>query len=116
MRLCHCGSMVPEAHSARSAVAAREAAFRRVRRLTGAVVAGAAVLTGLFASLAAGSTPPRKAVAPAPSRSLSVRRAVTAPAPPLISSQSAAAAAATPVQAPSSAPASAAPVVVSGGS
>ena len=107
--------MVPEAHSARSAVAAREAASRRVRRLTGAVVAGAAVLTGLFAALAAGSTPARKAVVPASPRVLSVRRAVTAPAPPLISSQSAAAAA-TPVQSPSSAPASAAPVVVSGGS
>ncbi len=113
MSLCDPQRMAFDEHAVRGAVAARDAASARVRRLTRAAIAGAAVLTGLFAAMAAGSTPARKTVVHAPVRASPVRRAVTAPAPPLVSAQEAPT---PPVAAPGSAPADAAPVVVSGGS
>jgi hypothetical protein len=99
----------------------RDAALRRLQRLTALAVAAATALAGIFAGLAAGSVPGRKA-APAMARSggslrlpqaaPTVRRhrarAHVAPAAP---------APVTPAPPPAvPAPTQAAPVVVSGGS
>jgi hypothetical protein len=106
-------------HSIRRAVLERDAALRRLRRLTGGLIAGAVALTGVFTGVAASSTHPRKLVrAGAHPR---VRRAVsTPPLPPLPAAPESASAPppapvpAPPAQAPT--PAQAPPVVVSGGS
>jgi len=115
--------MAQEQSAVREAAAARDLASSRVRRLTGVAVAAAATLTGIFAALAAGSTPAKKpGVVPRAPRSTVAKGPVAAPVPSLVSAQAGtgappAAAASTPsVQAPSAAPAAAAPVVVSGGS
>jgi hypothetical protein len=93
----------------------RDAAARRLRRITTAAAAGAGVLALVFAGLAAKAFPGRTAHAatkPAP------RRSAVAPvqtAPPVVSAGSSAPAPS--ASAPSSpAPASAPPAVVSGGS
>jgi len=107
------------AHSTQRAVLARDAALRRLRRLTGGMIAGAVALTGIFAGVAASSTHPRKLVrAGARPR---VRRAVSTPplppvpaAPASASAPPPAATPAPPAQAPT--PVQAPPVVVSGGS
>jgi len=104
------------------AVAARGAAMRRVRRVTGAAVAITAALAGIFTALAAGSTHPRRAVQPGPSTPpVRVPRLgpVVAPAPPLVGVREAAPAPPPSSSAPSPVPTpvpSSTPVVVSGGS
>ena len=112
--------MAQDPQAIRRAAAARDLASVRVRRLTGLAVAGAAALTGIFAALAAGSTPPKKApVLSQPARGAAKEPAgpVQAPAPPLVSARGESPASpAPPTQAPAPAPATAAPVVVSGGS
>lgn len=101
------------------AVAARSAAVRRVRRLTGVAIGVAAALAGVFTALAAGSTHHRRATVLDPKTSTSRKlAAVVAPAPPLVGLRDAAPpppASSAPAPAPAPAPA-APPVVVSGGS
>jgi hypothetical protein len=101
----------------RQAVAARNAALRRVRRATGAATGAAAALAGIFTALAAGSTHHRHApVVSAPSSRFSAPAAVVAPAAPLVAVHaSAPPPPPTPSPAPVPAP-SVTPVVVSGGS
>lgn len=117
-----------EAHTDGQRIAARDALAARIRTLTGSVLAVSAVLSGLFAGIAAASAPghklPGKASALRP-RSPSRRTTAAAagrstaipplPAPPGPRKQSAA-----PPSAPAPAPApsttQAPPVVVSGGS
>jgi hypothetical protein len=103
------------ADDVKRAVAARDAAARRVRRVTAAVAVAGLGATVAFTSLAAGSTKFRK-VEPrtrASVRGQSLPR-VTAPAPPLVGVGGTAPAPRAPTQAPSAVPQ--APVVVSGGS
>jgi hypothetical protein len=91
----------------------RNRASARVRRLTAATVAGAAVLTAAFAGLAAGSTHTAKKIV----KRVVARPAqspVTAPKPQLVPSGSTVTPAAP--QAPVVTPSTAAPVVVGGGS
>jgi hypothetical protein len=116
-------------HSPEGAALVRDAALRRLRRLTGGMIAAAVALSGVFAGVAASSTHARKVVR-SPRH---VFRSVTTPAlppTPLAPAQAVrpssdegsssssptpqSAAPAPPAQAP--APASAPPVVVSGGS
>src|SRR5438105_3558381 len=113
-------------HSPERAALVRDAALRRLRRLTGGMIAAAAALSAVFAGVAASSTHPRKVVR----STRRVFRSATMPAlPPAPSAPAQAvspssdegspsspqpAAPAPPAQAP--APASAPPVVVSGGS
>ncbi len=109
------------------AVAARNAAFSRVRLATGITVGVGAALTAAFSALAAGSTHLKKTVATKATTTTTTAATkpkaappVTAPAPPLVSVQSDnPSPTAPPAQAPASptpaAPASP-PVVVSGGS
>lgn len=108
----------------RKAVAARDAAFARVRRTTVGVVAVGAALTAALTALAASSTHFAKAtrvvhrvVRRAPAHK-TAPKPVVAPAPPLVGNGSTAATPppAAPSQAQAPAPAPAAPVVVSGGS
>ncbi len=103
------------------AIGAREAARSRFRRATGAAIAGSVALGGIFAALAAGSTHPKKAGAPAAS-TRKIAALTSAPAAPLVAVESAgsASSSSTPAE---SAPATAAPtqsyeppVVSSGGS
>jgi hypothetical protein len=101
------------------AVADRGAAMRRVRRVTGALVATTAALAGIFTALAAGSTPhPRRATPPATQAPAPREATVVAPAPPLVGLRQAAPAPppASQTPAPAPTPAAAPPVVVSGGS
>ena len=65
-------------HSTQRAVLARDAALRRLRRLTGALIAGAVALSGVFAGVAASSTHHEEGGrSPAPARH-SIRRDDTA--------------------------------------
>ena len=106
------------------AIAARDAAFARIRLATGVSVAAGVALTGAFAALAAGATHLRKTVvtthvSPPPTRTKHAQAPVSAPAPPLVSAGGSSAE--TPPPAPSTsysapAPTPASPVVVSGGS
>src|SRR5205807_5458936 len=113
-------------HSPERAALVRDAALRRLRRLTGGVIAAAVALSGVFAGIAASSTHAKKVVR-SPGRTL--RSATTPALPPAPSAPAQAvpptsgegspsapqpATPAPPAQAP--APASAPPVVVSGGS
>ena len=68
-------------HSSARAVLARDAALRRLRRLTGGAIAVAVALSGVFAGVAAGSTHTKKAV-PAGQREVRSARATTPPLPP----------------------------------
>jgi len=106
---------------------ARDAALRRLRRLTAATVAGATALAGVFAGLAASSLPGRKGggVALRPPISLRLPQAHRVMRPARKTAHATAAAAATPAPSPAAAPAPppaapaptpAPPVVVSGGS
>lgn len=100
------------------ALGRRNAGTARVRWSTWVILAGAVVLTALFAVAAAASTHTRRVV----TQLVHTRRrlpAVTAPAPPLVAAHAAAPAppaASQQAPAPTPAPAPAAPVVVSGGS
>ncbi len=108
------------------AIAARDAAFARIRLVTGVAVAAGVALTGAFAALAAGATHLRKTVvttthvAPRPKPAKHTQAPVSAPAPPLVSAGGSAsetpppAAPSTSYSAPTPTPAP--PVVVSGGS
>jgi hypothetical protein len=107
------------------AIAARDAAFARIRLVTGVAVAAGVALTGAFAALAAGATHLRKTVvtthvAPPPTHTKHTQPPVSAPAPPLVSAGGSASE--TPPPAPPSTsysaptPTPAPPVVVSGGS
>jgi hypothetical protein len=109
----------PDSRSER--VRARDAARRRLRRLTFAAVAGATALVGLFAGIAAKAVPGRKTVT-TPTKAATTSRTATipaAPAPivPVEGGDSGAAAPSAPA-APSQAPVQSAapPVVSSGGS
>ena len=100
------------------AARARDAALGRLRHVTVALTAGAAILTGVFAGIGAASVPGRKVARVAPKlhrhpRSRPRRTEVPAPAPPLPAS-SAAEVPAPPATAPTAT--GAPPVVVSGGS
>ena len=113
--------MTREAPQLRPAIAARDAAQRRVRVSTGAALVAAAVLTGAFTALAAASTHAKKIV-----RRLEVRRPVAhrlapvvAPAPRLVELGGASTApppASSPAPSPAPVPTTEPPVVVSGGS
>ena len=113
--------MAPDQHDVRRAVAIRNLAERRVRRITYAAVAGATALTGIFAGLAAASThSARRIVRPG------VAGRVIAPEPTLVPDEQASQdehadredpqASQTQVQPPVAAPPSSPPVVSSGGS
>jgi hypothetical protein len=107
-----------EAQTARQRIAARDALAARTRKLTGVALTASAVLSGVFAGLAAASAPGHKLLAGAGPKGQHVTasaRASTAipplPAPPgpgNLSAAPPAAAAPSATQAP--------PVVVSGGS
>jgi hypothetical protein len=111
--------MTQDTSQARPAIAAREAATRRVRVSTGVALVAAAALTGAFTALAAASTHAKKIV-----RRVETRRPVThrlapvvAPAPPLVQLGGASTTPpATPAPSAAPVPATAPPVVVSGGS
>ena len=98
------------------AIARREAASGRVRRLTGAALAAAAALTGVFTTVAAGSTHARKLVSRSERHRVVSRPGVhvTAPPPPLVAIQQQPTAP-PPAVAPAPAP-DVTPVVTSGGS
>lgn len=102
----------------RRAIAARDGASTRVRLLTGGALAGATLLTGLFAALAAGSTHARKTVTHVTRVNPAAARTgrVVAPDPPVVAANQSPAAPAPPAQAPSSVPNTQPAVVVSGGS
>ena len=106
---------------------ARDAALRRLRRLTAAAAAGATALAGVFASLAASSLPGRKGGGVALRTPISLRlpQAHRAVRPARKTAHTKSAAAATPVPSSTASPAPppappaptpAPPVVVSGGS
>ena len=107
----------------RAAVGARDAAARRLRRVTGGAIALTVALGGLFVTFAAGSTHTRKAVSGAAASTATAPVIVhNAPAPPLVSAQGPATPASAPQSSQSSPPPAAPtpsyspPVVVSGGS
>lgn len=100
---------------------ARDAALRRLRRVTQIAIAATVAAAGAFAALAAGSTQTKKTIQRAPVRKVRATVLIQAPAPPLVAAQHASAsqspapaAPAPPVSAP--APSYSPPVVVSGGS
>jgi hypothetical protein len=109
--------MSRQEHDVRRAVALRDLAERRVRRITVAAIAGATALTGAFAGLAAASThlgkhgvrhdSPRSVTAPTPTL---VPNGVGSEAEPSEQQQQ------QQVQPPAAAPPSLPPVVSSGGS
>jgi len=105
--------MSPHDHDVRRAVALRDLAERRVRRITVAAIAGATALTGVFAGLAAASTHHAKRGVRHDSP-----RSVTAPTPTLVpnGNEQQAAPPQPQVQPPAVAPPSLPPVVSSGGS
>lgn len=101
--------------------AARDAALRRLRRLTQVSIALAVALGSVFAALAAGSTHAKKTVVVRPVRKIRALATMQAPAPPLVAAanetsagSTAPAAPAPPASAP--VPSYSPPVVVSGGS
>jgi hypothetical protein len=100
------------------AVAVRNAAFGRVRTVTGVAVAVGAALTAAFTALAASSTHLRRTMQRPRTRAATQTGPVTAPAPPLVSAQSSTPTPATPPAASPSPPAASPnpPVVASGGS
>lgn len=99
----------------RRAVLARDAAARRLRRVTRVTAGGTLALGGIFAALAAGSTHVKKTLVPNLTGETSTSTAVrSAPAAPLVPAQSDEASPAPPAAAPT--PASTPPVAVSGGS
>lgn len=104
--------------STERAALARDAALRRLRRLTGALIAGAMALSGVFAGVAASSTHTPKKTVRRPQRE--TRSVVTTPplppepSAPESAAPSQSAAPAPPAEAP--APTPEPPVVVSGGS
>lgn len=107
--------MSPEEHDVRRAVALRDMAERRVRRITVVAIAGATALTGIFAGLAAASThSAKRGVRHDPTRS------VTAPTPTLVPNGASPQEGQSPqqqqVQPPVAVPPSLPPVVSSGGS
>jgi hypothetical protein len=91
------------------ATLARDAALRRLRRLTGVLIGGAVALSGLFAGVAASSTHTPKAVPPPRPETRSVTR--TPPLPP----EPSAPASATPTPPPQAPAATQQPPVVSSG-
>lgn len=104
--------MAPEL---RRAVASRDSAFTRTRRVTAGAIAVGAALTAAFTALAAGSTHLRKAVVHRVRVRTPAAKPVTAPVPPLVAAHEAAPpppSSPGPQQLPQSVP----PVVVSGGS
>lgn len=107
----------------RAAAGARDAAARRLRRVTGGAIALTVALGGLFVTFAAGSTHTRKAATGAAAGTATAPVVIrNAPAPPLVSAQGAATPASAPQPSQSSPPPAAPvqsyapPVVVSGGS
>jgi hypothetical protein len=107
----------------RAAVGARDAAARRLRRVTGGAIALTVALGGIFVSFAAGSTHTKKTLVTRAAESTSAPTIIrNAPAPPLVSAQGAATPASAPQPSQSSPPPAAPaptyspPVVVSGGS
>jgi hypothetical protein len=100
----------------RRAIADRNAAVRRVRRATGAVIVAGAALTAALGAVAGTSTHFRKTVARRAPATTVQTAPVVAPAPPIVAAH--AQSTATPPASSSSTPAAtqAAPVVVSGGS
>lgn len=108
--------MKAQVESSRQAALARDAATRRLRRMTQISVAVVVALAGGFATLAAGSTPAKKAGGRVQAvRASSSAALVQAPAPPLVGLQGSAPTAPAP---PANAPATSyqPPAVVSGGS
>jgi hypothetical protein len=122
--ICACDlAGMKSASEVRHASLARDAAARRLRRVTQLAVAVMVALGGAFTALAAGSTHARKTVVRAPLRHAAAVVVAQAPAPPLVTAQSsapdsssaqAAAAPAPPAAAP--VPSYSPPVAVSGGS
>ena len=113
--------MTRETRPVGPAIAAREAAARRVRVSTGVALVAAAALTGAFTALAAASTHAKKVVRRIEVRRPAVHRLppVVAPAPRLVQLGGASAApppASSPAPAPAPVETTAPPVVVSGGS
>ncbi len=116
-----------EAPGVRQRVAVRDALAARTRRLTGAALAVSAVLSGVFAGIAAASAPGHK-LQPATTAQLtpnakrsqgtaSGRTSTTIPSlPPPPGPGNLGAAPPAPTSAPAPAPTQAPPVVVSGGS
>jgi hypothetical protein len=101
-------------HDLQRAVAARSRGVRRVRLVTGALIAGGVALTAALTGLAGASTHLRKTIVRRPAAATTTT-SVTAPAPPIVAirsqpTQTPPAATPAPVQA------TAPPVVVSGGS
>jgi hypothetical protein len=95
--------------STQRAVLARDAALRRLRRLTGGLIAGAVALSAVFAGVAASSTHSKKVAQKTQGEAPSVTTT-----PPLPPAPAAPASAAPTTQAP--VPTQAPPVAVSGGS
>jgi hypothetical protein len=100
---------------------ARDAALRRLRRVTRIAIAVMVSAAGAFAALAAGSTQTKKTVLRPTARKARASVLIQAPAPPLVAAQPESApqspaptAPAPPVSVP--APSYSPPVVVSGGS
>ncbi|TMK68648.1 MAG: hypothetical protein E6G50_14925 [Actinobacteria bacterium] len=108
---------MPRDPSQHQATRARDAGLARLQRLTGAAIAGAVVLSGVFAGIAASSTHPRKVMRRGRARE-AVQKAGPIPALPPTRAPSLAAtpAPAPPPAPPAAAPTSSPPVVVSGGS
>jgi len=98
--------------STERAALGRDAALRRLRRLTGALIAGAMALSGVFAGVAASSTHTQKKAVRRPQPE--TRSVATTPPLPPEPSAPASAAPAPPAEAP--APTPEPPVAVSGGS
>lgn len=122
MCACHRVGM-KNAPAGRHASLARDAAVRRLRRVTQLSIAVMVALGGVFTALAAGSTHAKKTVVRAPLRHATAVILAQAPAPPLVAAQSSsedssAAQAASAPAPPAAAPVQsyAQPVVVSGGS
>jgi len=110
---------MPREPSQQQATRARDAGLARLHRLTGAVLAGAVVLSGVFAGIAASSTHPRKVLRRVRSRptvesSASIPALPAARAPSLTATP--APAPAPPAAPPTAAPAASPPVAVTGGS
>jgi type IV secretory pathway VirB10-like protein len=102
-------------HSTQRAALARDAALRRLRRLTGASIASAVALSGAFAGVAASSTHARKLVRRPQLQARSVTTRTPPPLPPAPADPAPEAQSPAPAAQPP-APTSQAPVVVSGGS
>jgi hypothetical protein len=103
-------------HDVQRAVRARNHGVRRVRVVTGGLIAGGVALTAALTALAGSSTHLKKTLVRRPAAAKTTTTSVTAPAPPIVAVHSQPTAQAPPAVSSAPVQTQAPPVVVSGGS